>query len=201
MSSLVRTSDILSSLAKQAGRRLTLADVIRVLQDRAFALLTVILGLPNCLPMPPPIPLICGLLLLFVAGQMVWGQKSPWLPRRLRYRSIDKQHASKALNKAIPLFRRLERWSKPRFGFMQTDWSMRLIGLLLCLLSLTLLVAFPFIGQIPLGFAICLIGLGLVERDGIAIASGAFLGLIGICATLSFNYAIIIWLLELIRLI
>jgi len=69
------------------------------------------------------------------------------------------------------------------------------------LLSLTLLVAFPFIGQIPLGFSICLIGLGLVERDGAAIALGASVGLIGIGATMFFNYAIIIWFLELLHLI
>ena len=62
-----RTSDVLTVLASQEGERLTVADIVAVLRDRAFALLVVLLGLPNCLPMPPPIPLVCGLLLLLVA--------------------------------------------------------------------------------------------------------------------------------------
>ncbi|WP_204279918.1 exopolysaccharide biosynthesis protein, partial [Serratia marcescens] len=65
-----RTSDVLTVLASQEGDRLTVGDIVAVLKDRAFALLVVILGLPNCLPMPPPIPLICGLLLLLVAVQL-----------------------------------------------------------------------------------------------------------------------------------
>ncbi len=42
-------------LASQEGERLTVGDIVAVLRDRAFALLVVLLGLPNCLPMPPPI--------------------------------------------------------------------------------------------------------------------------------------------------
>lgn len=200
LSSFVRTSDILAELLHQAGRRLTLADVIRTLKHRSFAFLTVLLGLPNCLPMPPPIPLICGLLLFFVAIQMAWGQKMPWVPRRIRYKYINKEHARVGLNRAIPLFQRLERWCRPRFAFMQTDWAIRVIGILLCVLSLTLIVAFPFIGQIPIGFSICVIGLGLVERDGMAIIVGAILGILVASLTIFFNYAIIAWVLNLIGL-
>jgi len=68
-------------LASQEGERLTVGDIVAVLRDRAFALLVVLLGLPNCLPMPPPIPLICGLLLLLVAIQIAAGMSAPWLPR------------------------------------------------------------------------------------------------------------------------
>ncbi len=75
-----RTSDVLTVLASQEGERLTVADIVAVLRDRAFALLVVLLGLPNCLPMPPPIPLVCGLLLLLVAIQIAAGMSAPWLP-------------------------------------------------------------------------------------------------------------------------
>ena len=49
-----RGEQILAALASQPGERLTVRDIMAVLQDRAFALLVVLLGLPNCLPMPPP---------------------------------------------------------------------------------------------------------------------------------------------------
>jgi hypothetical protein len=64
-----RTSAILMALAAQPHERLTVGDIVGVLRDRAFAFLVVLLGLPNCLPMPPPIPLLCGLFLSLVALQ------------------------------------------------------------------------------------------------------------------------------------
>jgi hypothetical protein len=69
-----RTSEVLAALAAHSTERLTVGDVVLILRDRAFALLVVLLGLPNCLPMPPPIPLVCGLLLALVAAQIVAGR-------------------------------------------------------------------------------------------------------------------------------
>ena len=83
MSPKARTSEVLARLADQPSERLTVAEIVSVLRDRAFSLLIVILGLPNCLPMPPPIPLLCGLLLALVALQIAAGWPTPWLPRTL----------------------------------------------------------------------------------------------------------------------
>ncbi|MBX9875363.1 MAG: exopolysaccharide biosynthesis protein, partial [Beijerinckiaceae bacterium] len=48
----------------------------------------------------------------------------------------------------------------------------------------------PFIGQIPLGLAVCLVGLGLVERDGLLILAGAAFGAVGLVLSAGFAYAI-----------
>jgi hypothetical protein len=137
-----------------------------VLRDRAFALLVVILGLPNCLPMPPPIPLVCGLLLALVAAQIVAGRPTPWLPRVLLRRSIRREDVVRAVERALPVLRRLERWSQPRMQVFETEFAVRLVGLLLLALALGLLFAAPFIGQIPIGLAVCLVGLGFGARSG-----------------------------------
>ena len=68
MSSPLRTSGILLALAALPGDRVAVGSIVAALKDRAYALLVVLLGLPNCLPMPPPIPLVCGLVLAFVAS-------------------------------------------------------------------------------------------------------------------------------------
>ncbi len=185
-----RTSDILQTLSRHQGERLRLGDIVSVLEDRAFALLVVILGLPNCLPMPPPIPLICGFLMLFVAGQMALGRQTPWLPKALLERSVAREQAEKAIVRAIPIFRRIERWSRPRGDVLQSDLALRLIGLALCIIAIALIGAMPFIGQLPLGFAACLIGIGLVERDGIAVLGGTTIGAIGTVLSFSFFYAL-----------
>lgn len=73
-----------------------MGSIVAALKDRAYALLVVLLGLPNCLPMPPPIPLVCGLVLAFVAAQMLAGRVIPWLPPALLARSIGKPVLTRA---------------------------------------------------------------------------------------------------------
>jgi hypothetical protein len=186
-----RTSQILLALASQPGERLTVRDIMAVLQDRAFALLVVLLGLPNCLPMPPPIPLVCGLLLALVAIQIVFGRPTPWLPRTLLNRSIAQTDVERAVGRAMPAFRRLERVSRPRMTFLETPIAMRLMGAVILVLALGLLFAPPFVGQIPLGLAVCLVGLGLVERDGLVVLGGLVIGTVGLTLSLGFVYAIL----------
>ncbi len=190
MFSNARTSQILVALASQPGERLTVRDIMGVLQDRAFALLIVLLGLPNCLPMPPPIPLVCGLLLALVAIQIASGREAPWLPRQLLNRSVARTDVERAVGRAMPAFRRLERFSRPRMTFLDTPLAMRVMGLIILVLALGLLFAPPFVGQIPLGLAVCLVGLGLVERDGLVIIGGLVIGSIGLTLSLGFVYAI-----------
>ena len=185
-----RISAILQTLVRNAGDRLTVQDIVSVLRDRAFAILVVLLGLPNCLPMPPPIPLVCGLLLALVAAQIAAGRASPWLPGALLKRSIPQDAVERAVGRALPVLEKLERWSKPRLEFLDSPLSLRLIGLLLFGLALGLLVAAPVIGQIPLGIAVCLIGLGLVERDGILVIVGLAFGALGLAVNFGFAYAI-----------
>ncbi|MBJ6124891.1 exopolysaccharide biosynthesis protein [Microvirga splendida] len=190
MFSNARTSQILLALASQPGERLTVREIMAVLQDRAFALLIVLLGLPNCLPMPPPIPLVCGLLLALVAVQIVFGREAPWLPSQLMNRSMARKDVERAVGRAVPAFRRLERISRPRMTFLDTPLAMRLMGAVVLVLSLGLLFAPPFVGQIPLGLAVCLVGLGLVERDGLVVVGGLLIGSIGLTLSLGFVYAI-----------
>ena len=190
MFSNARTSQILLALASQPGERLTVREIMAVLQDRAFALLIVLLGLPNCLPMPPPIPLVCGLLLALVAVQIVFCREVPWLPRQLMNRSMARTDVERAVGRAVPVFRRLERISRPRMTFLDTPIAMRLMGAVILVLSLGLLFAPPFVGQIPLGLAVCLVGLGLVERDGFVVVGGLLIGSIGLTLSLGFVYAV-----------
>ena len=190
MLSNARTSQILLALASQPGERLTVREIMSVLQDRAFALLIVLLGLPNCLPMPPPIPLVCGLLLALVAIQIVFGRDAPWLPKQLMNRSVARTDVERAVGRAMPAFRRLERISRPRMTFLDTPLAMRLMGAVVLVLALGLLFAPPFVGQIPLGLAVCLVGLGLVERDGLVVAGGLLIGSVGLTLSLGFVYAI-----------
>ncbi|MGO4174349.1 exopolysaccharide biosynthesis protein [Bosea sp. TAF32] len=190
MSSSLRTSGLLTALAGLPGDRIAVGTIVAALQDRAYALLVVLLGLPNCLPMPPPIPLVCGLVLAFIALQMLMGRRMPWLPQALLTRSIGKPELNRAVERALPALVRLERFSKPRLTMLGSPYAVPVLGLLMLVLALGLIVAAPFIGQIPLGLAVCLVGLGLVERDGVLIIIGAVFGAAGLLLSAGFAYAI-----------
>ncbi|GJD50958.1 hypothetical protein OPKNFCMD_3708 [Methylobacterium crusticola] len=200
LTQFARTSEVLTVLAAQESERLTVGDIVSVLRDRAFALLVVLLGLPNCLPMPPPIPLICGLLLALVAAQIAAGMSAPWLPRTLLGRSIARADLQRAVARAVPLLRRLERWSRPRLRVFENGIGMRTMGLLLLALALVLIVAAPLVGQIPLGLAVTLMGLGLVERDGIVVVAGLTVGVLGVLLNLGFVYAVFTAIVGLLNL-
>lgn len=191
MSSPLRTSGLLTALAALPGERLSIATIIAALKDRVYALLVVLLGLPNCLPMPPPIPLVCGLVLGFVGVQMLAGRPVPWLPKSLLARSIGQKELERAVSRAVPVLIRLERFSRPRLTVLGGAIALPILGLLILILALGLVVAAPFIGQIPLGLAVCLVGLGLVERDGLFIIAGTLVGMVGLVLSAGFAYAII----------
>jgi hypothetical protein len=163
---------------------------VRILGDRAYALLVVLLGLPNCLPMPPPIPLICGIMLAGVAVQLIIARPQPWLPKFLMERSIGMDMVENASRRMLPWLARIERFSRPRMVILQEDLALRVVGFVLLAFALGLLVAAPVIGQIPIGLGVCFIGLALVERDGVLLIAGFAAGALGLALTAGFAFAL-----------
>ena len=186
----MRTSEVLTKLADEPGERLTVGEIFANLGDRSFALLVFLLGVPNSIPMPPPIALICAFVLFGVAVQMLAGRKTPWAPAFLLSKSVDRAAVRKAVDRAMPTLQWLERWTRPRLQWIGARLGKILIGVLLALLSVGLLTVPIFIGQIPWGIAVCLVGLGLVERDGVLMAGGIAMAMIGTPLSAAFVYAI-----------
>jgi hypothetical protein len=186
------TSDILNEIAADAaGARVSLNEIVSSLGDRGFALLMVVLGLPNVLPMPPPIPLVCGLLLVVIALQIVLGRRHPWLPRRVLAASVARDKLDAVLARATPVLRKLERFSRRRLSFVPPSWELRGAGGLLLIVSIGLVCAAPLIGQIPMGISTCLIGLALVERDGVIMAAAILFGAAGLALNFGFIVAVV----------
>jgi hypothetical protein len=186
----MRTSELLTKLADEPGDRLTIGDVLAALGDRSFSLLVVILGLPNCIPMPPPIPIVCALLLIGVSLQIGSGRHAPWAPSFVLNRSVARKDVIRAASRAIPMLEKLERFSQPRFNWLGHRRAALALGALLLSLSLGVLFAVPMIGQIPWGLAVCLLGLGLVEQDGLLILGSLALGGIGFILNWTFDLAV-----------
>jgi hypothetical protein len=188
----MRTSEVLTRLTAEAEERLSVGWILSGLGDRSFSILVVLLGLPNCIPMPPPIPLICAFLLIAVGLQMLIGLRAPWLPSYVLNRSVARSDFERASQKALPWLQKLERYTRPRLQWFSNGAAELAVGLLLIALAVGLILAAPFIGQIPWGIAVCLVGLGLVERDGVLILWAVVCGIVGAFLSAGFVYAVFV---------
>ena len=101
--------------------------------------------------------------------------KVPWLPRKLAARSVSAESLENLSTRAGPWLRRIEALSKPRLTFLTRDPLDRLLGLALVLFSASILLPIPLTNTVP-GFAVVVIAMGLLQRDGILVILGTLLG-------------------------
>ena len=188
----MRLSQVLTTLAAEPEERISFRSILELLRDRSFAILVVLLGLPNCLPMPPPVPSVSALLLILVATQIGVRRTEPWFPRAVLKSSVARADLRRAVGRALPVVNVLERWSRPRWHLFNARVGAILSALLLIIMALGMLTAAPVIGQVPFGLAVCLIGLGQAERDGMLVMSGLLAGMVGAALSAGFVYAV--WL-------
>jgi hypothetical protein len=175
-----RVSEVLIELAGDGSGRLRLGDVVTALGDRGYGLLIFILALPNVLPIYiPGLSAVFGVPLALIALQMMLGQPRPWLPRALLHRPLRRQDFANLTQRILPWLLRLERILKPRLPVLTSPWAERLIGVFALVLAVMLALPIPFTG-IPLGAALALMGIGLLERDGLVLMTGAAAGMVAV---------------------
>ena len=175
----------LFQLAEDAeGGTVTLNWILAQLHERAFGLFLLVLALPCCIPILYGIPQIVALPLMFVSGQILLGSTSPWFPGRLGAREVSKVNLESLAARAKPWLEKVEALSRPRLGVLTRPPVDRIIGVALVLFSASILVPLPGTNTVP-GFAVVLVSMGFLQRDGILVIAGSVLGTVWI-ATLIF---------------
>lgn len=175
-----RVSEVLIGLVGDGSGQLRLSDVVAALGDRGYGLLIFILALPNVLPLYiPGLSAVFGVPLGLIALQMMLGLPRPWLPQALLRRQIRRQEFATVTQRILPWLMRLERLLKPRLPVLTSPWAERAIGLFALMLAVMLALPIPLTG-IPLGAALALMGIGLLERDGFVLMAGVAAGIVAI---------------------
>lgn len=186
-----RTSELLAAvLASQEGEKVAIGDLVNALRNRAFGIIFLLFGIPNCIPMPPGIPVICGIVLGLIGLQMAMGRQELWLPDRVSRQTFSRSMLESIVTRSRPYIMWFERWSRPRMETFAGPLARRIVGATVVLLGFILLLPIPFLGNLPPGFAVCVFGLGLVERDGGVILAGFFATLLGLLITAAMSWAI-----------
>ena len=98
------------------------------------------------------------------------------LPKFILKRTVPRRSLAVAIHAILPLLEKAEKVSRPRWKWASHPAAQRLLGLFVFLLALA--IAFPIPGfNIPQAIAIFIIGLGLVQKDGLTILIGVVAGL------------------------
>lgn len=162
-------------VAEAPAEQISLSWILHQLHERAFGLFLLILALPCCIPFLYGIPQIVSLPLMFISAQIVMGRRDPWLPGKLGERTVTKDGLDKLSQRAGPWLRRIEGVSKPRLALLTNPPLDRFVGLALVLFSASILVPLPGTNTVP-GFAVVVVAMGLLQRDGILVIIGSLLG-------------------------
>lgn len=164
-------SRLLTEIAADATReRVSIADLLVALQDRTLAALLLIFALPNVIPVPPGTSALLGAPLMFLATQLALGMR-PWLPRIITARSMPRAHFASLIARAAPWLARAERLLRPRGSVLCRPPAEYRVGLVCLLLSLIVFLPIPLGNMLP-ALAICLMALGILERDGVWVLAG-----------------------------
>jgi hypothetical protein len=183
-------SQLLNTIAADTAReRISIADLLLALQDRALAALLLIFALPNVIPVPPGTSALLGAPLLFLAAQLAFGMR-PWLPKVIAERSMPRAHFAALITRATPWLARAERLLRPRWSALCRPPAEYLVGGVCLLLSLIVFLPIPLGNMLP-ALAICLLALGILERDGLWVLAGLLGAAAGVALVWGVLYALL----------
>lgn len=166
-----RLSAILTAIAKGQNReRISIADLLHALEHRAIGALMFIFAVPNAIPVPPGVSAVLGAPLIFLSFQLMIGRR-PWLPRIITDRSLSRVDFERVVDLAAPWLAKAERLMRPRLQFLGKPPAEYLVGAVCLLLSIILFLPIPLGNMLP-AFTICVLALGVLERDGVWIGIG-----------------------------
>ncbi|MFT3724683.1 MAG: exopolysaccharide biosynthesis protein [Hyphomonadaceae bacterium] len=167
-----RTSDLLVAAVQGESERVTIGEILDALDNRAFGLATLLFAIPSVIPMPPGVPTVVGIALLIVSIQMVLGREDLWLPSLLSKRSFSRRALVDGFLKIKPQLGFIERFAQPRLLFLTGRLATVLIGIVILVMAIVLILPLPPGGNFPPALACAVLGMGLVERDGVIVLLG-----------------------------
>lgn len=185
-----RLSEILLWIAADDSReRISIGDLVAAMPGRATAALLFLFAAPNALPAPPGASALLGLPMIYLALQLML-RRQPWLPKVVEARSILRADFASLVNRAAPWLARAERMLRPRLSLLVTPPAEVAIGLLCLILAITVALPIPLGNMLP-AFAVCLLALGVLERDGLWVIIGSVVGVASLAIVASVVFAAI----------
>lgn len=169
-------SEIIKQLADELEARgeMEVGEFVSQLGDRSFSFLLIVFSLISAIPGVPGMPgfgALAGIPVALFGLQLMFGYDKLWLPQRLKKAHVHPGKMLRGLERTIPHLKKMERLLKPRWSVISVPPVRNLLGLMCCIMGGLVALPIPFTNM-PLGIALAITAVGLLERDGKAIAVG-----------------------------
>jgi hypothetical protein len=163
------SQEIKSLLQRLAEQHLTLGEILAETSERGFILVIAILVLPFLFPMPPGAAGPFGAACLILSVQMVFGRRSPWLPKKIAHYKFPRPFAQFLLQNLRRVTRIVEKIARPRLGkIAHHPLTWRINGFCISWLTILLMSPIPLTNPIPT-VGILLLAIATIESDGLLI--------------------------------
>lgn len=177
----LKASRFIASLAELGiGEIVTVEEIVKEMGKHAQGLLMLVFAVPCCFPMLPGVPTICGIAITILSVQILAGKKTLLLPSYLLGKSIQRKDLALTIRRALPVLRRIEHFSRPREIWGTRTVRYTVTGFFGVICGVILVLPIPFVGNIPPGFAVAALALGLIERDDLATLVGALITILAV---------------------
>jgi hypothetical protein len=180
------TSDLLERVVQlQQADYVSIGELKMAMHERGFGVLMAIAALPLCIPFPAPpgYTTFFSIPLFILATQMMFGMSSPWLPKWILNKNIKRKTLALLVMKASGTLKKIEKLLKPRWSFAGSRTGEKIIGGMAFLFSIAIAIPLP-LTNLPPGYGILIMSLGLLSKDGLTIIIGMFVGFIGMVITM-----------------
>lgn len=160
----------LKKAAESNGAKVSVGEIVEAFGHRSFGPLLLLTGLLGMTPVSavPTAPTALALIAILIAGQLLFGRKTIWLPRVLETMSVKAARVDQAVCAARKPARIADRVTKPRLAALTGPLADRLVALAIVVIAACVppLELLPFVAFVP-ALAIAVFGLALTTRDGL----------------------------------
>lgn len=159
----------------------TIRRMLQHLSGRGYPAVIALFSIPAILPV---IAVPMGFVLIFSGLRMAFARKL-WIPARVQDYQLPQEKVIEMVGKASGVCLRIERYLRPRYSSLCIHpWSHQAHGLLIACVAAMLPLPIPGTNWLY-ALPIVLIGLGLMENDGLVVAIGDILGILALLLTLA----------------
>ena len=198
-----RISDQIERWSTTEGAK-TLGGLVEAFEEKAFAVLFVLLFAVPALPLPTGgATHVFEAIAMLLSLELIAGRDEVWLPARWRRKRMEGAGQQRFVERLLRLIRRLERLSRPRGRWLLDHRHGRFFfGATILLLSLAAFFAPPFSGLDTLpALGAVIVSLGVLLEDVAVVAAGLLAGLVGIALELVLGKAAFAGIEELLSII
>ncbi len=178
--------------AGESGARVTVQTIVDRVSVKSFGILLVIFAIPSAMPLPAPgYSTPFGIILVILGLQLFSRREFPWLPKRILEKEVNVGERPRLIKTMVFFLRIIEFFIRPRLGFVfENAITFRLLALIVLICGTSMIIPVPLTNTAP-AFGVFLIGLGMLEEDGLLSIAGMFAALAGVALTLTVLSALV----------